>query len=227
MEQVLRTQTQAITGPSGSAISAWRWRPTPISPRRSAAMPTCSSTARWSAPTSSARAGCRRARTSACRGDRRADLHARAPRDGGRARHDRPLCRRLSLPTRSASWSNAGSPACSRSASSPRSRASAATGWCLADARARNISATTRRRGSWSARRRGETYRVGQRLTLRLAEANPVSGSLRFELPEGSYGGARPTPAAPRPRPRTAAAAAGRRTSATIPDAAENSYEPL
>src|SRR4051812_7615112 len=36
----------------------------------------------------------------------------------------------------------------------------------------------------------GETYRVGQRLTLRLAEANPVSGSLRFELPEGSYGAA-------------------------------------
>jgi ribonuclease R len=35
-----------------------------------------------------------------------------------------------------------------------------------------------------------ETYRIGQRLTLRLAEANPVSGSLRFELPEGSYGGA-------------------------------------
>jgi ribonuclease R len=35
----------------------------------------------------------------------------------------------------------------------------------------------------------GETYRVGQKLTLRLAEANPVSGSLRFELPEGSYGG--------------------------------------
>ncbi len=35
----------------------------------------------------------------------------------------------------------------------------------------------------------GETYRVGQKLTLRLAEANPISGSLRFELPEGSYGG--------------------------------------
>ncbi|MEO6225090.1 MAG: VacB/RNase II family 3'-5' exoribonuclease [Sphingomicrobium sp.] len=34
----------------------------------------------------------------------------------------------------------------------------------------------------------GETYRMGQRLTLRLAEANPVSGSLRFELAEGSYG---------------------------------------
>jgi len=38
----------------------------------------------------------------------------------------------------------------------------------------------------------GETYRVGQRLTLRLAEANPVSGSLRYELPEGSYGGSAP-----------------------------------
>src|SRR5207253_9691241 len=35
----------------------------------------------------------------------------------------------------------------------------------------------------------GDTYRVGQRLTLRLADANPVSGSLRFELPEGGYGG--------------------------------------
>ena len=40
----------------------------------------------------------------------------------------------------------------------------------------------------------GETYRAGQRLTLRLAEANPVSGSLRFELPEGSYGGPRQAP---------------------------------
>jgi ribonuclease R len=42
----------------------------------------------------------------------------------------------------------------------------------------------------------GEIYRIGQRLTLRLAEANPVSGSLRFELPEGSYG----RPSVPRPR---------------------------
>ena len=35
------------TRPTGSAISAWRSAPTRISPRRSAAMPTCSSTARW------------------------------------------------------------------------------------------------------------------------------------------------------------------------------------
>jgi ribonuclease R len=46
----------------------------------------------------------------------------------------------------------------------------------------------------------GETYRVGQRLTLRLAEANPVSGSLRFELPEGSYAGASPAPRSDRVR---------------------------
>jgi ribonuclease R len=29
---------------------------------------------------------------------------------------------------------------------------------------------------------------------LRLAEANPVSGALRFELPEGSYGAASAPP---------------------------------
>ena len=52
----------------------------------------------------------------------------------------------------------------------------------------------------------GETYRIGQRLELRLADANPVSGSLRFELPEGSYGGA----SAPR-RDRVRKAPAGGR----------------
>jgi ribonuclease R len=32
----------------------------------------------------------------------------------------------------------------------------------------------------------GETYHVGQKLPLRLAEANPITGALRFELPEGA-----------------------------------------
>ena len=32
----------------------------------------------------------------------------------------------------------------------------------------------------------GETYSLGQRLQLRLVEANPASGALRFELPEGA-----------------------------------------
>ncbi len=31
-----------------------------------------------------------------------------------------------------------------------------------------------------------ETYTIGQKLPLRLAEANPISGALRFELPEGA-----------------------------------------
>src|SRR4051794_2458010 len=47
----------------------------------------------------------------------------------------------------------------------------------------------------------GETYRIGQRLTLKLAEATPAPGSLLFELPEGSYGGAQRPPQR-RDRPR-------------------------
>jgi ribonuclease R len=35
----------------------------------------------------------------------------------------------------------------------------------------------------------GETYASGMKLKLRLAEANPVSGALRFELPDGGAGG--------------------------------------
>ncbi len=35
----------------------------------------------------------------------------------------------------------------------------------------------------------GETFRVGQHLELKLAEANPASGALRFELPQGKFGG--------------------------------------
>jgi ribonuclease R len=50
----------------------------------------------------------------------------------------------------------------------------------------------------------GEVYALGRRLTLRLAEANPVSGGLRFELPDapgggGRGGGERGRPGAPRP----------------------------
>jgi ribonuclease R len=39
----------------------------------------------------------------------------------------------------------------------------------------------------------GDQYALGQRIALRLAEANPVSGALRFELPEGK--GAAPSEA--------------------------------
>ncbi|MFL6787172.1 MAG: ribonuclease R family protein [Sphingomicrobium sp.] len=51
----------------------------------------------------------------------------------------------------------------------------------------------------------GETYRVGQHLELKLAEANPASGALRFELPEGKFAGA------PRVNPRRDRMRAGQR----------------
>ena len=35
----------------------------------------------------------------------------------------------------------------------------------------------------------GETYKQGQLIELKLAEANPASGALRFELAEGKFGG--------------------------------------
>ena len=38
----------------------------------------------------------------------------------------------------------------------------------------------------------GERFTLGQRLKLRLAEANPVSGGLRFELPDAGGGGSAP-----------------------------------
>jgi ribonuclease R len=49
----------------------------------------------------------------------------------------------------------------------------------------------------------GTTYRQGQKLKLRIAEANPVSGSLRFELPEQQASEGRPPPER-RDRVRTA-----------------------
>jgi ribonuclease R len=45
----------------------------------------------------------------------------------------------------------------------------------------------------------GDEYSLGQRLRLRLAEANPVSGALRFELPQATAGASAP-PATGRPR---------------------------
>ncbi len=46
----------------------------------------------------------------------------------------------------------------------------------------------------------GTSFTLGQRLTLRLAEANPVSGGLRFELPDAAQRGGRAQafPASPR-----------------------------
>jgi ribonuclease R len=44
---------------------------------------------------------------------------------------------------------------------------------------------------SLTGEKSGETYTLGRRLTLRLAEASPVSGGLRFELPDAPAGAGR------------------------------------
>jgi len=46
----------------------------------------------------------------------------------------------------------------------------------------------------------GETFRVGQHLELKLAEANPASGALRFELREGKFAASPRTPRKDRTR---------------------------
>ena len=48
----------------------------------------------------------------------------------------------------------------------------------------------------------GETFRQGQKLELKLVEANPVSGALRFELPQGKFGGGGTGPRKDRTAPR-------------------------
>ncbi len=48
--------------------------------------------------------------------------------------------------------------------------------------------------------RSGETYRLGDTVSVRLAEAAPFAGALRFEMIEGAEGVSRP---GPRPTPRS------------------------
>ena len=67
----------------------------------------------------------------------------------------------------------------------------------------------------------GETFRVGQHLELKLAEANPASGALRFELPEGKFAAPdHAASAATAVRTRRPRSAAGRPTFATRAGAA-------
>ena len=183
MEQILRTQTQAYYGPLnhghfGLALGSYAPFHLPDPPLRRSRRPP------RAGPRLPARAkgGADRRGSGGDGGDRRAHLQSRAPRDDRRARDDGPLCRRLPLRA-GRRVVDAGSPACSRSASSPPSRGWAATGWCRCRARRQYFRYDEAAR---ARRRRGRhVYALGQRLTLRLAEANPVSGALRFELPEG------------------------------------------
>jgi ribonuclease R len=55
----------------------------------------------------------------------------------------------------------------------------------------------------------GTTFRQGQKIDLKLAEANPASGALKFELPEGKYGGGERRGSARKDRVRGAPGGAG------------------
>jgi ribonuclease R len=115
----------------------------------------------------------------------------RAPRDGGRARHDRPLCRRLAVGARGRGVRHPHHRGAEASASSPRSSGWAATGWCRSRRWAANgTSATTRRRRCWSASDRHALCR-GRPAEAALAEANPLTGALKFELPDAKAGSSR------------------------------------
>ena len=146
--------------------------------------------------------------------DRRADLEARAARDGGGARDRRPLCRGLSRRSGRPGRRCAGSPAFSRSASSRRGRGFGGDGLVPVSTIGDEYFRYDEKAQQLVGEDSGTTYRLGQKLKLRIAEANPVSGSLRFELPEAST--ARTARAARAPRPGAHhGGAAGRRTSAT------------
>ena len=93
-------------------------------------------------------------------------------------------------------------PACSSSSTRPAPTASSRRA-----PSATNISATTRRSHALIGDRTGETYRLGDRVTVRLVEAAPVAGALRFELLSGGRvetGRPARAPSAPRgPRRRS------------------------
>lgn len=57
----------------------------------------------------------------------------------------------------------------------------------------------------------GTRYAVGDRLDLRLAEANPMTGALKFELPEGGSKPVEPRGQRPSPRPDSKKHAQGKR----------------
>ena len=64
--------------------------------------------------------------------------------------------------------------------------------------------------------RSGTTYKIGQRLELRMAEANPITGGLIFELPDGAG-----SPGAAGPKGRKGGGKAGkgpRKKPGTRPD---------
>ena len=208
MEQILRTQTQAYYSPGQSrAISASRSAPTPISPARSAAMPTSSSTARWSAPTGSGEGGLTDAEAEAMEvtGELISQLERRAM-EAERDTLDRYVAAYLS--ERVGDLVD-----CRITGVQPFGFFATVEGLggdglvpvsTLGSDYFRYDEASQSLVGDDS----GERFSPGQRLKLRLVEANPVSGGLRFELPEAGYTSRAPPRPAPRRPPRRGGPAA-------------------
>ena len=139
--------------------------------------------------------------------DRGEDFRRRTARHGGRARDRRPPDRapprrphRRDLLRATSAASPA--PACSSSSTIP-----APTDSFRRPPSATSISATTSAPMPWSATTAETTHRLGDPVSVRLVEAAPVAGALRFELLSGgsagaSSGRARPSHPMRRGKPR-------------------------
>ena len=195
MEAVLRSQTQAYYGPQnaghfGLALGSYAHFTSPI--RRYADLLVHRALVdafglEQPAPKGNLKPGFRPVGPRPRRSwqSQRCDQRRRAPRDGGRARDHRPLCCRLAVSARGRGVRDAGSPACRNSASSPPSSGLAATGWCRSRRWATNDFVYDEKAQVLVGKDSGTRYAVGDRLRLRLAEANALTGALKFELEEG------------------------------------------
>ena len=115
-------------------------------------------------------------------GDRGADLGRRAPRHGGRARHHRPAGRPLA---RRPHRRDLPRPHLRRHPRRPVRQARRDRRRRLRADVARSaptISSMTRRRHALIGQRTGEMHRLGDQVEVRLVEAAPLAGALRFEL---------------------------------------------
>ena len=112
---------------------------------------------------------------------RASDLGLRAARHGRRARHGRPADRRLSRRAR-----RRGVPGAHLGPRAPglfvELIETGADGFVPASRSGTNISFTTRSRQRWSARIPALAFRLGDPVEVRLVEAIPTAGALRFEM---------------------------------------------
>ena len=114
--------------------------------------------------------------------DRRADLRRRAPRHEGRARDHRPADRALPRRPHRRDASTAASPASPAPACSSSSTTPAPTASFRRAPSAHEYFRYEEAMHAMVGNRTGETHRLGDRVTVKLVEAAPVAGALRFEL---------------------------------------------